>query len=93
MANSWGLGYRGLDNGILVSLAMKEHEVRIELGKGMERYISDAEMKSIIESTMTPEFAKGDFAGGLERGLDQLMEEARRFVVKPSDISGGAVPH
>jgi len=93
VANSWGVGYKGLNNGILVTLAMKEHGVRIELGKGLERYISDAKVKSIIESSMTPAFAKGDFAGGLERGLDQLMEEARRFVVKATDLPGGAVVH
>jgi len=93
VANSWGVGYKGLNNGILVTLAMKEREVRIELGKGMERYISDVKAKSIVDSSMTPAFAKGDFAGGLEHGLDQLMEEARRFVVKATDLPGGAVLH
>jgi uncharacterized protein len=93
VANSWGVGYKNLDNGILVTLAMKEQAVRIELGKGMERYISDAKAKSIIESSMTPAFAKGDFAGGLESGLDKLMQEARRFVVKATDLPGGAVVH
>jgi uncharacterized protein len=84
VANTWGLGYRGLDNGILIMLAMKEHEVRIELGKGMQRYISEAEAKAIIDDTMTPSFARGDFAGGLEQGLKRLMADARRFVVNPS---------
>lgn len=93
VANSWGLGYKGFNNGILVTLAMKEHGVRIELGKGMERYISDAKVKSIIDSSMIPAFAKGDFAGGLEGGLDQLMQEARRFVVKAADLPDGAVLH
>jgi uncharacterized protein len=86
VANSWQLGYKGLDNGILVTLAMKERTVRVELGKGMERYISDATVKSIIDSSMTPAFAHGDIAGGLERGLNRLMDEARRFVVKTSDL-------
>jgi uncharacterized protein len=93
VANSWGVGYKGLDNGILVTLAMKERKVRIELGKGMRRYISDAKATSIIESAMTPAFAKGDFAGGLEHGLDQLMGEARRFVVKAADLPSGADRH
>jgi|HubBroStandDraft_1064217.scaffolds.fasta_scaffold03358_12 uncharacterized protein len=86
VANTWGLGYRGVDNGILIILAMKERKVRIELGKGMERYISDAEAKAIIDDTMTPAFARGDFAGGLEQGLKRLMADARRFVVNPSEL-------
>jgi uncharacterized protein len=86
VANAWGLGYRGVDNGILIVLAMKERRVRIELGKGMERYISDAEAKATIADTMAPAFAKGDFAGGLERGLKRLMADARSFVVTPSEL-------
>lgn len=86
VANTWGLGYRGVDNGILIVLAMKEHKVRIELGKGMERYISDAQAKAIIDDTMTSAFARGDFAGGLEQGLKRLMADARRFVVNPSEL-------
>ena len=83
VANAWKLGYKGFDNGILVTLSMKERQVRIQLGKGMERYISDAQALSILQGSMIPAFAKGNFADGLEQGLTQLMNEARRYVVKP----------
>ena len=76
---AWRLGRKGIDDGILVCLAMKERQVRIELGIGMNRYISNAEAKEIIDAEMTPLFSKGDIAGGLERGLKRLMEEGRRF--------------
>jgi uncharacterized protein len=81
-ANTWRLGRKGIDDGILVCLAMKEKRIRIELGLGMARHISNADAKEIIEVDMTPSFAKGDFAGGLERGLTRLMEEGRRFTDK-----------
>ena len=81
-ANAWGLGNKGFDDGILVTLAMKERRARIELGKGMQRFISDADAKHILDAETTPLFAKGDIAGGLERGLEQLMDEGRRFVVE-----------
>jgi uncharacterized protein len=86
--NAWGLGNKGVDDGILVTLAMKERRVRIALGKGMERFISDADAKAIIDTQMTPAFSKGDFSGGLERGLKRLLEEGRRFVVhiKPAPV-------
>jgi uncharacterized protein len=79
-AKVWRLGRKGIDDGILVCLALKEKRVRIELGLGMERYISNAEAWNIIEEEMKPAFKKGDFAGGLEKGLKRLMEEGRRFV-------------
>jgi len=85
VANSWKLGREGLDNGILVTLAMKERAVRIEVGLGMERFISNATALSIINTSMVPAFRKGDYGGGLEAGLEQLMREGRRFIVSPVD--------
>jgi uncharacterized protein len=83
---AWRLGRKGIDDGIVICLAMKERRVRIELGIGMNRYISNAEAKEIIDVEMTPLFSKGDFAGGLERGLKRLMEEGRRFVAMDARI-------
>lgn len=87
VANTWGLGQKGIDNGVLVTLAMKERAVRIELGFGMEKYISNETAKSIIDGVMLPAFRKGDYAGGLEAGLEQLMGLGRRFVVPPPGLS------
>jgi uncharacterized membrane protein YgcG len=71
-------------------MAMKERMVRIELGIGMNRYISNADASEIITAEMTPAFKKGDFAGGLEKGLKRLMEEGRRFVaMKPRIANRG----
>lgn len=85
ISNKWGLGRKGIDDGILVCLAMKERRVRIELGIGMNRYISNTEAKAIIDVEMTPAFSKKDIAGRLERGLKRLMEEGRRFTTEIRD--------
>ena len=81
VVNSWGIGHKDFDNGILVTLAMKERKIRIELGLGMEKYITNATAQLIIQNSMVPAFRKGDYAGGLESGLKQLMKEARKFVI------------
>ena len=86
VAKSWKLGQKGLDNGILVTLAMKERAVRIELGLGMERFITNATAQSIIQDSMVPAFRKADYAGGLHAGLEHLMREGRRFVVTPAEL-------
>lgn len=85
VANAWKLGQRGLDNGILVTLAMEEKLIRIELGAGMKKYISNAAAQSIIHDSMLPAFRKNDFAGGLHAGLQELMKQARKFVVSPAE--------
>ena len=87
-ANAWGLGYRGLDNGILVTLAVKERKARIELGRGMETYVSDADAADILATALLPEVAKGNYYAGLKAGLMRLMDKARAFVV-----SAHALPH
>jgi uncharacterized protein len=86
VANSWKLGQRGLDNGILVTMAMKERSVRIELGVGFERYISNSKAQAIIANAMVPAFRRGDYAGGLRAGVEELMREGRRFVVRAADL-------
>jgi uncharacterized protein len=84
VAKAWKLGRKGLDNGILVTMAMKERAVRIEVGVGFERYVSNATAQAIIENAMVPAFRRGDYAGGLHAGLEELMREGRRFVVPHS---------
>jgi uncharacterized protein len=86
VANAWKLGQRGLDNGILVTMAIKERAVRIELGAGFERYISNATAQAIIRRAMVPAFRRGDYAGGLHAGLEELMREGRGFVVNSRDL-------
>lgn len=78
-ANKWRLGRKGIDDGILVCLAPNERQVRIELGIGMNRYISNEDAKEIIDTKMTPFFRIRNFPEGLERGLERLMEEGRRL--------------
>jgi uncharacterized protein len=84
VAHSWKVGQKGLDNGILVTVAMDERAVRIELGLGMQRFISKAAAQSIIKNSMMPAFRRGDYAGGLHAGLEQLMSDGRRFGGYPS---------
>jgi uncharacterized membrane protein YgcG len=80
VAKAWRLGRKGIDDGIVVCVAINDRLVRIELGVGINRYISNEDAKEIIDTEMTPFFGTRDFAGGLERGLKRLMEEGRRFV-------------
>jgi len=77
VANAWGLGQKDKDNGILLVLAMKERQVRIEVGKGLESTISDERAQEIIQSEMVPAFRQGNYVEGLEKGAHRLMQDAR----------------
>jgi uncharacterized protein len=77
VANTWGLGQKAWDNGILVTVAPTERQVRIELGFGMNRFISDADAKQIIDETMLPAFRAGHFGHGIKGGVERLMTAGR----------------
>jgi uncharacterized protein len=90
IAKAWALGRKGVDNGILVVLAPAEHRVRIELGLGFERYISNAQAGEIIQTKMLPAFRENEYFRGLKRGLRELMRLGRAFVAPRSSSSNGS---
>ena len=70
---AWKLGEKDKNNGVLLLVAPKEHKVRIEVGYGLEGTLTDALSKIIIVNAMTPSFKKGDFGGGISRGVDDII--------------------
>jgi len=69
----WKLGERTKNNGVLLLVAPKEHRVRIEVGYGLEGTLTDALSKVIIANAIAPRFKTGDFAGGVSRGVDDII--------------------
>jgi uncharacterized protein len=69
----WKLGEAKQNNGVLLLVAPKERRVRIEVGYGEEGTLTDALSKVIITNAMVPRFKAGDFAGGIERGTDDII--------------------
>ena len=83
VTNAWGIGHRGLDNGILVTLALSDRKVRIEVGRGLEHVIPNELAAKIIKTDMVPAFRNGHYAVGIEKGVLSLMKAARRYIVPP----------
>ncbi|GJD30299.1 hypothetical protein PMNALOAF_1545 [Methylobacterium adhaesivum] len=69
----WGLGQKKTDNGVLLLVAPKDRKVRIEVGYGLEGALTDALSKVIIATAITPRFKTGDYAGGLNAGVDAVL--------------------
>lgn len=68
LAEKWKVGYKD-DKGVLVTLYIAEHKVRIEVGYGLEGQLTDAQSGRIIAELMAPRFRQGDWEGGLRAGL------------------------
>jgi uncharacterized protein len=71
--DAWKLGRKGVDDGAYLIVAKDDRRVRIEVGYGLEGALTDATANRIIDETITPRFRAGDFDGGVEAGVDQMI--------------------
>lgn len=81
LAEKWGIGQKGRDNGVLVLVKPKtadsNGEVSIAQGYGLEGVIPDITAAEIIDQEMLPAFRNGDYYGGIDRATNTLMSLAR----------------
>jgi uncharacterized protein len=71
--DAWKLGRKGVDDGAYLIVAKNDRRVRIEVGYGLEGALPDAIANRIITETITPHFKLGDYDGGVEAGVDQMI--------------------
>jgi uncharacterized protein len=67
------IGQKDKDNGLLIVVAVKEHKVKIEVGYGLEEYITDGFAGDTIRQAMLPDFRRGDYGPGLLAGATRLI--------------------
>lgn len=72
--HEWGVGQEKEDNGIIVLLAKEDRKIAIQAGYGIEHLLTDALSKRIIEQVVIPEFRKGDYYAGLDKGTYAVFE-------------------
>jgi uncharacterized protein len=68
-----GIGQAGKDNGVLVVLAQKEHQVWVEVGYGLEGIITDGFAGETSRQYMVPYFKQGQYGNGLKAGLSRII--------------------
>ncbi|MFM9836207.1 MAG: TPM domain-containing protein [Methylophilaceae bacterium] len=73
VVEKWKIGRKKVDDGILMLVAKDDHKMRIEVGYGLEGAIPDLTAKRVISEVIAPEFKKGNFANGLNEGVDRLI--------------------
>jgi uncharacterized protein len=90
VVDQWKLG-RGtvngkrVDDGALLIIAKDDHRIRIEVGYGLEGVLTDAMSNRIISETITPAFREGNFYGGIDGGLDQMMKLVEGEALPPPE--------
>jgi uncharacterized protein len=74
LGRHWQIGQKEKNTGALLIVAPNERKVRIEVGYGFEGTLTDAVSRLIIENSIIPRFRANDFAGGVGRGVDDIIQ-------------------
>ncbi len=86
-AVKWRIGQKGKDNGVLITVAVKDRKYRIEVGYGLESTLPDSLAGSIGRQYLVPNFRKGDFAGGIVAAVNEIIKIVSK---KGEAVAGGA---
>ena len=74
VTDEWKLGRAGVDDGVLFVVAKQERRMRIQTGRGVQGVLTDALSRRIIAERVSPRFRAGDFAGGINDGVDAILK-------------------
>lgn len=77
VAESWQVGQKGKNNGVVLFLFMAQHKVYVQVGYGLEGALPDALCHQIIENEIKPRFRAGDYDGGLDSALNAIIAAAK----------------
>ncbi|HEV7165420.1 MAG TPA: TPM domain-containing protein [Gammaproteobacteria bacterium] len=73
LGRQWGIGEKGKNTGAILIVDSGEHQLRIEVGYGLEGTLTDAQSDDIIRNVMVPRFKQGDYAQGISDGVDAIL--------------------
>ncbi|MGN3973603.1 TPM domain-containing protein [Tsuneonella sp. SYSU-LHT278] len=75
LGRHWGIGDEERNDGVILLVAPNDRKVRIEVGYGLEPYLTDGYSTLIVQNTILPEFRAGDMPGGIVAGTDAIIKQ------------------
>lgn len=73
LGDAWKIGRRDVGDGVLFVIAKDDRRMRIATAKTLEGAIPDLMARRILDGAVAPAFRRGDYAGGIEAGVDQIL--------------------
>lgn len=78
LAEKWGIGQKGKDNGVIILVKPKTEDSRgeayIGTGYGVEGALPDVTCTRIVREVMIPFFKENDYSGGICAGAIKVMQ-------------------
>ncbi|MGM3275599.1 TPM domain-containing protein [Ralstonia sp. 24A2] len=89
VADAWKAGRKGVDDGAIILIAKDNpaslRKMRIEVGRGLEGVLTDAQSKRVLQDVMAPHFRQGDFYGGLSAGISAIQTIVAQESLPPAE--------
>ena len=73
--NHWGVGRKGANDGVGLLVAPNERKVRIEVGQGLKKALSNEEAATIMRTRILPRFRQGQMSAGILSGSAAIIRE------------------
>ena len=87
------IGTKKFDNGILLLIAKKDKELRIEVGYGLEGVVPDAIASSIIRNVIRPRFRNDEYYLGINEGINSIIAAiGGEYKAENSEDDSGGFP-
>jgi uncharacterized protein len=74
-AEKWKLGQKGKDNGVLITVALKDRKYRFEIGYGLESILPDSRVGTFGRKFLVPNFRRGDYSTGIFLAVATVANE------------------
>jgi len=91
-AQAWRVGRKGLDDGVVLFVFVRDRKLRLEVGYGLEHVIPDAVAKRVLDDVIAPRFKGGDPGAGLEAGVDAIFAAAQGQRVPQALVAQPSLP-
>lgn len=73
-AARWGIGTERQDRGLVLFVFPAERQARAEVGYGLEGQLPDLRLRTVLETTLVPAFARGEYERGLEHFVQTVYD-------------------
>ena len=83
VTENWKIGRKGVDDGVLFLIAKNDRKMQILTGPGLQGALTDAMSKRIISEIVGPKFRAGEFAAGIEQGVEKIIAVLKGEALPP----------
>ncbi len=92
MFETWKIGQKSKNNGVLLAVFTQDRKLRIEVGYGLEGALPDALARRIIDGEITPQFKRGSYDAGLTAGVNAILAATKGEYEVSNLARGGGAP-